>query len=375
MTVRRPDLDLVLDAFLADGPTAAPDRALDGALGRVAVLGQRPRPLTMTLSGRPLGLRLAFAAALLALALVLAGIAVVGNRPTLPPSSPSPGPSGLASTPRASPLASSVAGADPYTLVIRAALNQVDHATGAAQSAQAISGDESYAVIQFVDGMTAYLDVADSANVQRLLGELENKVARMRAELDAGGTAGAALRRTVTTLGNTIRARPLASGVLAAGPYHSSTFSQTVVVTLPAGWTRRAEDSEVVALQKGSVSLAFSHSTATVSPDFPHAGACWHLAPESSCPPPEIAGPAVATAPGGYSGWLTRATATVPMAIWSSAALQSQFTYVTAAGDEILTWVVDVRGQPLTIDLTGPPADVAAVLPEVETMLEDVLVA
>lgn len=370
MTAPRYDVERVLDAFLADGPTAVPDRAIEAALDRVAVLGQRRRPLRLTLHARQATLRLLLAAAL-AIVTLLAGLAIVGTQPPKP--QPTFGPSPDVS-PRTSP-ASSAAAADPYRLTISRAINQLDHAAGAAESSLAISGADNSALLQFVDGMSGYLDVGDLASVRRLLGELEAKVAAMAPSLDAGGPTAAAIRRTVATLDHAVNAQPLTSGPLSPGPYRSTTFEPIVVVDLPAGWSRRAEDSEALALLKGNVSLAFSHSSAAVTPDVPHAGACWHLAPAASCLPPDVVGPPAATAPGGYSGWVTHTVARVPMAIWSTAALQSQFTYVAPAGDDIWTWVVDARGTPLTIDLSGPPGEVAAVLPEVEAMLEDFLAA
>ncbi len=372
MTARNDlDLDRVLDRFLGEGPTAAPDDALDLALERVSTMRQRhgtPRRTTrMTTPVRLL------AAAAILVAMLIAGGIFIGSRPPTPeplpspvatppavaPSiAPSPSPAAIASPsahPSASPLASPTSTQPVPALAIRA-LYAVDNGITGARQPGMLTVDDQSRLLELSDGVRFALDEQpDLPRALKAFPLLAAHVDELAPKLT--GDRGDRLRSAVAVLGDILEAKELAPGPLDAGTYYSTRFHPTVMVTVPDGWTRRNEDGEVVAMSKGALTLAVTKRATDVSAD----GLAKALGKNSADALADAPEPATF---GGHKAFRGRIDG--GGTLWFSEGLDP---HDSRPGSEVRAWVVDVNGKPLTIQLDGPKADVLDVLPEIETML------
>ena len=144
-------------------------------------------------------------------------------------------------------------------------------------------------------------------------------------------------------------------GLVAAGTYHTTAFTRPVVtMTVPTGWTRKADDREVFALSRGELVLAFVHGAEVVA------------GPSSS--------PVTLGRSDGFAAYPPDATGPEPTVearrngptLYIDEGLRP---YDTRIGSLTWMWSVTVDGLPLTIKFNGPPVEARAALGEVEAML------
>ena len=132
---------------------------------------------------------------------------------------------------------------------------------------------------------------------------------------------------------------------------------------MPAGWSKFVDDSEVVALRHGDVVLAFNHAASSATAEGVANAAAYRSVADF---PGDIAAVTIGAA---YNGFVGQAP---PLAtLWYTAGLQA---FDPKPGDEVRVWAVAVqdRGN-FTVELSGPPDQIADVLPEVEAMLDSIL--
>ncbi len=372
MTARNDlDLNVVLDRFLGEGPTEAPDDALDLALERVSTMRQRygapRRSFGMTTPVRLL------AAAAILIAILVAGGIYLGSRPptpeplpspvaTAPAVAPSPVPSSSAAAiasasarPSAGPLPTPTPVPPIPALAIRA-LYAVDNGITGARQPGMLTVDDQSRLLELSDGVRFALDEQpDLPRALKAYPLLAAHVDELAPKLT--GDRGDRLRRAVAVLGDILEAQELAPGAIDAGTYYSTHFHPTVMVTVPDGWTRRNEDGEVVAMSKGELTLAISKRATDVSAD----GLAKALGKNSADALADAPEPATLGAHKAFRGRIDGGGT-----LWFSEGLDP---HDSKPGSEVRAWVVDVDGKPLTIQLDGPKAKVLDVLPEIETML------
>jgi hypothetical protein len=362
MTTRQPDLDRLLRAFLAEGPLEVPDRALETALDAVAATTQRRdlviRRFTMTPT-----MRLLIAAAL-ALA-VGAGALVAFSGKLGPSQSPSPAPSASLAPSVAAPASAgpspvaSVAATSPLLGAGVKAVNRVDAAANALQAAGQLNANDAGRIVAAADGVRLSLGDGSLELARSGYAALPTLVADKAGSLS--GPLVDELRDATTALGNALNAGPLTVGTLASGSYRSGTFTRPLVVlAIPDGWSRFLDDPEVFALQQGKTVFAIHHAARETSA--PGVAAAIGGTPPYTLPP-------TAVTIGLLSG--LEAQAPAGATLFYTAGLQA---FDPAAGDVVRIWVLDLGGKPLTIELIGQPADVAALLPEVERMVRTMVV-
>jgi len=356
------DLDRVLDAFLAEGPGQAPDRVLFGALDEVATMPQR-RPLLGAWRRRMTPtLRLALAAALLIAALG-AGAIYIGNQapPPLPSPTPTAGPVGSPSaatteepavTPGPTPVPTP---AVSVATLVNSAMSRVDSAITAARSPVGFTVDDQSQLLRLADSVRELVDLGDVAGAVTAWQALSTTVDELGAKLQ--DEPRIRLQGAVAVAGRMLEATELVSGPLEARTYFATGFTPVVVVTFAEGWSRVIQDREVVAFEKGNVTLAFDHTAAAVGAD----DAAKAVGLQAAA---DLEGGAVAVTLGRFAGFsgVSSGAAT----LWFTDSSQA---YDSAPGSAIHVWVVDVGGRPLTIHLDGPPAEIEAQLAEVEAML------
>ena len=360
-------LDQILDQFLGEGPAAAPERAIDGALVQIEGERQRRSPIVPERFHMSMPVRLLLAA-VLTLAILGAGALFIGSRPSdptvVPEPSPSASPAASASptdapspdaTPGSSPAASQAA-VSPAIALSQAALQRVDAAIEAAKGAGGPVSTDQTRLFRLTDEIRTPLGERNLAGGLTAFEPLQTAAAEVAATLDEA--TGAGLRTAVATLGGVLRAAPFPAGDVPAGTYHASIYTPTIAVTLPDGWSRGLEDSEVLTLRKGGVTLAFTRmATATSAVGLAKALGASDPAsldhPPAAVTLPSYSGFAAGFDGGGGTLWLT----------------ESLQAFDAAPTDAVRSWALDVRGRPVTVDVVGPPAEVEAVLPEVEAML------
>jgi hypothetical protein len=367
----RPDLDLVLGSFLGEGPTEAPDEALDAALDRVATLRQRSRQ-PRRLFGLSTPVRLLAAAAILIALLVASGI-YLGSRPPSPEPLPSPRASAAptdapAPSARSSPaaVASAIASLNPLpvptplppipALALRA-LYAVDAGTTGARQPGMLTVEDQSRLLELSDGVRFALD--EQPDLPRALAAypaLAAKVDELAPKLT--GDRGDRLRDAVAVLGDVLHATTFVPEGLDAGTYYSERFTPTVLTTVPEGWSRTFEDSEVLALVKDGVTLAFDKRALEATADGV-AAALGALDASGLPAPPE------AVTLGQYKGFSGRQDS--GGTLWLTDAL---LAHDAKPGDEVRAWVLDLGAKrALTVHVDGPPKAVARLQPEIEAML------
>ena len=359
MTDRRElDLDRILGSFFDPGPMQAPDRILRDAL---ADIGRTPqhRPLATWRAHMSRTMKIAIAA-ILAIGLIATGILYVGNQSKpapLPSASPTPTGSAeatrtLAASEAPTPSVAPSPAVSALTLA-KSARNRVDKAITAARTPSGISQEEQNFLLQRVDDIAMRLDGGDLVGAQATLQEMADRVELASFAPGLDDAPRTRLRQAIASLDRMLVSMPFTPADLPPGTWYSSTFTPVVAITLPSGWARQIEDREVLALKKGGVTLAFDHMAAAATAD--------GLVAAAPAPPiaPPIAGtlgqfPAFSSSlSGGGTLWFT----------------EGLLAYDSAAGSEVRMWVVDLGGKVLTIHLDGPPAELKALLPEIDAML------
>jgi len=356
MTQRNaPDLDLVLGAFLGEGPLEAPDRAIEDALETIVTTGQIRRPWMGGRFTMPRQLRLVAAAAAILVFVALAAF-YAGNRqstpnplPSLIPTAATPGPVASPSpTPAPSPTA---AAADPMLSLILAAETELDHAVVATLGQGGLNPSEEGSLLQLLDDMNLALTEGHVRPPTDLFDRFVAKVDQLAAKIQSAILAR--IRADTTTYGALLHSTPFVAG-MTAGVHYSEQFVPNVVLTMPDGWNPGGQDREGLVIKRGLIWMAFdfqgptsvSEASATVNGHVPTAVTFGEFSGFEETYPIE-AGPAVT--------------------LYIDSGLRANDT---RDGDATHTWLIDFRGRPLTIVLTGLAADVTAALPEVRAMLQ-----
>ena len=360
---RNLDLNRVLDAFLGEGPAQAPDRMIAAALERVDVTRQRRRPVVvLPPMFRSRSVQLGLVATLL-LAGLAAGALFLGSRHPVP--SPLPGPSeSLASAgPSAVPSRTpAIAPAPRPTMSVpRLVAGALNRQTAAIEAARPPGGpltlEDQNLLFQRQDDISVYLDNGDVPSARKAFAGLSAAVDAVIGKLDPAQAAE--LASTTATVQIVLFATPFNAGELSASAHYSRVFFPTVVVSLPAGWTLMIEDRDVLAVTKGSLTLAFDREAADATKNNLFR-ATWLAS---------LGDPLVPASPvtlGRFSGF------------WTLVHGQQGYLWITEAkvvheagpDSEIAAWLVNVTGSGLTIHLDGPAADVQAALPEVLAILD-----
>ena len=303
-------------------------------------------------------IRVAIAAAL-AIRLIIAGVLFVGNQPNpapLPSTSPLPSASGEAT---GSPVTSSsptpsVAPSPAVSALSlsKAARNRVDKAITAARTPTGISQGEQNFLLQRVDDIALSLDSGDLSGAAVPLQDLAARVELASFAPGLDPAARSRLQQAIASLARMVVAMPFTSADLPAGMWYSSTFTPVVAITLPSGWSREIEDHEVLALHKGGVTLAFDHVAAMATAEGLVAAAGATL----------VAAPTADTVARftGFSGVLGGGTLLFT---------EGLLAHDAGPGSEVRMWALDLGGKVLTIHLDGPPAELRALLPEVDAAL------
>lgn len=354
---RELDLDRILSSFLDPGPMQAPDRILRNALTDVGGTQQlRPLPTWRLHMSRITKLAIA---AVLTIGLIAAGVLYVGNQSKpAPPPSASPSPTGSAE-PTRSPVASqaptpSVAPSPAVSALTlaKSARSRVDKAITAARTPTGITQEEQNFLLQRVDDIAMKLDGGDIAGAQATLQEMAVRVELASFAPGLDDDSRTRLQQAIASLGRMLVATPFTPADLGAATYFSTTFAPVVAITIPAGWARNVEDREVLALTKGSVTLAFDHMAAAATADglVASIGATLQSAPK-------------ATSLGRFSGFTVSGGGGT---LWFTEGL---LAHDAGPGSEVRIWVVDLGSKVLTIHLDGPSAELGALLPEIDAVL------
>jgi len=362
------ELDRILDQFLGEGPASAPDRAIDAALDRIADLGQRRTPVVTRRLNMSTPVRLLLAAALV-LALAAAGAAFLGSRPPGPdvvPPVESQAPSATATAsaattapPSATPLAAvTPRPVSPAVSVMLAAVNRADQAVTATKGPLGITDADQSRLLQLIDNVHTALDgVTTDPSVASDAVDAFATDAIARTE-PLGEQYRVRLRTAVAALQGAVAAKPFVPEGLDAGTWYSSRFPPPVALTLPAGWSRGLEDSEVLALQKGKMTLAVNKMATEATA----AGAAKAIGASLTLGPTPVTFPSYVGFTAGADGGGT---------LWFTEGLQA---FDAPKGDVVRVWVLQAGAKPITVTLSGPPAEVKAALPEVEKMLGTMVV-
>ena len=211
MTDRTRDLDRVLNAFLGDGPSEAPDRAIDAALDQIAVTAQVRRAAAPWRSAMRNRVPLALASAAAVVVLIAGGLYLSRNRPPVAasqtPGTSSPAPSASAGTALPTPLPSPIAAA-------LAALSEVDHATTAARTPTGLTLSDQNRLFSLHDSMQAKLEAGDVQGAMPFYRDFAAAVDSYAPRLQ--GAPGDRLRAAVTALGAALDAALAPSASLGA---------------------------------------------------------------------------------------------------------------------------------------------------------------
>jgi hypothetical protein len=363
------ELDGILDEFLGEGPNAAPDRAIDAALGRIDHVNQRGRGVSAGWAQMPTVARLLVAAALLIAAFAI-GALVVGTRPDDRPAPSQAVPTAAASafqpsTPPPSPTALSAVTPEPVTPAMALALEaagRTDRAITATKGPLGITDADQSRLLQLIDDVkTALAGRSDPAAASDAVEALAVDVA-VRTE-PLAEERRARLRAAIAALRGAVAAKPFEPEELAPGTWYTTRFAPVTALTVPEGWSRNLEDAEVLALRKGGLTLAVTK----IAADATAAG----VAKALGNPPADSLSPApqAVTFPSyvGATSGLSEGGGT----LWFTESLQA---FDAAPTDAVRAWVLQAGSRPLTIYLSGPPDEVAAAVPEVEQMLGTMVV-
>ena len=367
-----PDLDRILDRFLGEGPSSAPDLAIEAALDRVLNTSQRRRPLFSWSAHMPVPVRVAFAVALL-VALLGLGVLLVGGRGPEPVPAPAATPSPAATvatpstTPSATPPATPVAAVTPPPVaasvaVVNAAVSRLDQALGASRGPTGLSLEDQNRLLQLLDGVREALDGAltpagAAPAVDALATEVQKRSGILPTDIRAR------LLADMATLQGAVGAVPVPSGALPAGTYLSTAFSPAIAFTVPEGWSRGIEDKQVLVLRKGDVQVAFN----SMGPEASEAGVGLALGrrdPATLDLPPE---PVTLHSYPGFVAGFDGGGGT----LWFTDGLQP---FDARLDDAVRAWVLQAGPRPVTAHLVGPGKAVAAVQDEVEAMLGSLVV-
>ena len=354
----RVDLDRILGDFFIDGPSAAPDRAIEDALLLVAATDQRSVGRIPWRDARSVA-RFALVAALLAVTL-LTGVLIAGGLPRTPdPIAPVSPPAEPVSPPaEAAPSASAAASApaqvgSPVALLATVALARVDVALAAA------GGDPAAGAARDAIGdALAADDVAAAAAAYVSLPGAADRVATGMA-----APAGMRLRQAVDMLGGVLGATPIGSGPLPAGTYHTTSLSPTLAITLGDGWTRHIEYADALSFRRGGLSFGLNRNATSLGPD----GVAQTLGRRDPASLPSPPRPVSFASYAGYTGEDTGRS----MTVWYTDGLAP---IDSRASDLVRTWVLDAEDSPITAYLVGPPDAVEAATAEIERALGSLVV-
>lgn len=359
------ELDRILDAFLGEGPAAAPDRAIDAALDQIVDVRQRRSAMTVGRFQMPVSARLALVAAIILVALT-AGVLFIGSQRDVPV--PVPSPSAVVAPSAAAPSATPLAAVTPAPLVPAMALadeavNRADRAITASKGPQGINDADQSRLLQLLDDVRAALNgTSDPANAKDAV-DAWAADAMTRTEPLAEENR-ARLRGAMTALQGVVGATPFVPGPLDAGAYYTITFSPATALIVPAGWSRASKDREVLILTKGNLTFAI-HKTATAATEeglFAALGR--NDATDLSPQPGPVTFPSyTGVAAGQHNGGGT---------LWFD---ERSNAYDPRPTDDIRIWVLQAGSKVITAELVGAPADVKAALAAVEQMLATMVVA
>ena len=363
------ELDRILDQFLGEGPGEAPDRAIDLALDRIDHVRQRRTGLSAGWARMPATARLLLAAALVIAALAVGALLIAGRtaeepRPTqaVPTLVPSVPPSSKPS-PSTTPLAAlTPAPVTPAMAIAIEARNRADQAITASKGPLGINDTEQTRLIQLImDVQTELAGRSDPAtareSVDAFAADAIAKTERLAEDRRVR------LRSAVAALQGAVRAQPFVPEALAPGTWYTTAFTPATALIVPEGWARNIEDSEVLVLRKGDLTLAVT-KMGTEATESGVAKALGNPAPGAFSPPP-----AAVTFPSyvGFTSGLSKGGGT----LWFTESLQA---FDSAPTDIVRAWVLQAGSHVVTVFLSGPPDQVAAAIPEVEAMLATMVV-
>ena len=366
------ELDRILDAFLGEGPGAAPDRAIDAALDQIDHVRQRRTGVAAGWARTPAAARLLLAAALVIAALAVGALLIAGREedgpaptqgvPTVAPSvsassaTPSPSPSGT-------PLAAlTPAPVTPAMAVALEARNRADVAITATKGPLGITDADQTRLIQLIDDVATALDGRSDPSTAREAVDAFAADALAKTERLAEDRR-VRLRSAVAALQGAVRSQPFAPEALAPGTWYTTAFTPTTGLIVPEGWSRNIEDSEVLALRKGGLTLAVT-KMGTDATETGIAKALGNPKPAALSP-----APTAVTFPSyvGFTSGLSKGGGT----LWFTESLQA---FDSAPTDVVRAWVLQAGSRVVTVFLSGPPDEVAAAIPEVEAMLSTMVV-
>jgi hypothetical protein len=178
------------------------------------------------------------------------------------------------------------------------------------------------------------------------------------------GPTGDELHKSAEALAAYLDATPFASGPLTAGAHYTTLSGRNVygLITPASGWSKVIEDSEVFALVKGKMTLAFHHAASAIDEASIVSAIGTHDTSGFGLKP-------TAATIGGYAGLVAQSPAR--QTLWYTAGLQA---FDPNPGDDVRIWIIDIeRTKPVTIELTGPPAEIGASLSEIDTLLDSLV--
>jgi len=364
------ELDRILDQFLGEGPGEAPDRAIDLALDRIDHVRQRRTGAAAGWARMPATARLLLAAALVIAALAVGALLIAGRTaeepvptqavPTLVPSVP---PSSEAS-PSATPLAAvTPAPVTPAMAIAIEARNRADQAITASKGPLGINDTEQTRLIQLI--MDVQTELAGRSDPATALESVDAFAADAIAKTERlAEDRRVRLRSAVAALQGAVRSRPFIPEALEPGSWYTTAFMPATALIVPEGWSRNIEDSEVLVLRKGGVTLAVT-KMATEATEEGIAKSLGNPPADILSPPPEAV-----TFPSyvGFTSGLSEGGGT----LWFTESLQA---FDSEPTDVVRQWVFQAGSHVVTVTLSGPPDEVAAAIPEVEAMLATMVVA
>jgi len=361
------ELDRILDQFLGEGPGEAPDRAIDLALDRIDHVRQRRTGAAAGWARMPVTARLLLAAALVIAALAVGALLIAGRtaeepRPTqaVPTLVPSVPPSSEPS-PSTTPLAAlTPAPVTPAMAIAIEARNRADQAITASKGPLGINDAEQTRLIQLI--MDVQTELAGRSDPATALESVDAFAADAIAKTERlAEDRRVRLRSAVAALQGAVRSRPFVPEALAPGSWYTTAFTPATALIVPEGWSRNIEDSEVLVLRKGDLTLAVTK----MGTEATETG----VAKALGNPGAGALTPAAVTFPSyvGFTSGLSKGGGT----LWFTESLQA---FDSAPTDVVRAWVLQAGSHVVTVFLSGPPDQVAAAIPEVEAMLATMVV-
>jgi len=363
------ELDRILDEFFGEGPGEAPDRAIDLALDRIDHVRQRRTGVAAGWARMPAAARLLLAAALVIAALAVGALLIAGrtvDEPTPTPAVPTLVPSVVPSSepnPSATPLAAVTP--EPVTPAMAVALearNRADQAITASKGPLGINDADQTRLIQLIDDVAAALaGRSDPSSARAVVDEFAADAIAKTERLAEDRRVR--LRTAVAALQGAVRAQPFVPEALAPGTWYTTRFTPVTALTVPEGWSRNVEDSEVLVLRKGGLTLAITKMATEASEE--------GIAKSLGNPSADVLSPApvAVTFPSyvGFTSGLSEGGGT----LWFTESLQA---FDSEPTDVVRQWVFQAGSHVITVTLSGPPDEVAAAIPEVEAMLATMVV-